>query len=401
MSAFHYQATDAGGRDRRGVLEADSARAARAVLRERGLFVLELDSVNAHSGRRPARRPRIREADLALLTRQWATLLASGLTVEQSLTALIDQAETEPARQLLAGVRAEVLSGHSLSAALESWAHTFPPIYRASVAAGDQSGRLADVLEQLAGYLERRGSLRQKTMQALLYPAIVATVAVLVVVALMTYVVPQVVTVFQQGSQTLPPLTRGLIVLSELLRNWGWLLPPALLGAILAARFALKQEAVRRRWHARLLALPLLGRHLRSLESARLASTLAILCGSGVALLAALEAGRQVLVLLPLRDALARAAEQVREGQSLARALGASRQYPALLLHLIANGEATGRLGEMLDRAARLQQQDVENRSAALTSLLEPALLLVMGGLVLLIVLAVMQPIIEINTMMN
>lgn len=399
MSAFHYRALDLQGHETRGVIEADSSRGARAVLRERGLFPLDVGAVRAHRDGRTQRR--IAEGALALLTRQWATLLASGLTVEQSLTALIDQAESEQVGRLLAGVRAEVMSGMALSAALEAFAVQFPPIYRASVAAGEKSGRLADVLEQLAGYLERRGSLRQKTLQALLYPAIVALVALLVVTGLMTYVVPQVVTVFQQGSQALPPLTRGLIAISDLLRNWGWLLPPMLLALLLAARAALRQPALRRRWHARLLALPLLGRHMRSLEAARLASTLAILCGSGVALLQALDAGRKVLNLMPLQDAVAGAAAQVREGHSLARALGVARQFPPLLLHMIANGEATGRLGEMLDRAARLQQQDVENRITALTSLLEPALLLLMGGLVLLIVLAVMQPIIELNTLMN
>jgi len=401
MSAFHYRAVDLDGRESRGVLEADSGRAARAQLRDRGLFVLDVGSVRERGGRTTRERRRISEAALALLTRQWATLLGSGLTVEHSLTALIDQAESEHIGRMLAGVRAEVMSGMALSAALESFAVHFPPIYRASVAAGEKSGRLADVLEQLAGYLERRGSLRQKTLQALLYPAIVAAVALLVVTGLMTYVVPQVVSVFQQGSQTLPPLTRGLILISDLLRTWGWTLPPTLLGLGLVVHSALRKPALRRRWHARLLALPLLGRHLRSLESARLASTLAILYGSGVALLQALEAGRKVLILMPLQDAIARASEQVREGQSLARALGAARQFPPLLLHMIANGEATGRLGEMLDRAARLQQQDVENRIGALTSLLEPALLLVMGGLVMLIVLAVMQPIIELNTLMN
>lgn len=399
MSAFHYRALDLQGREIQGVLEADSNRSARALLRERGLFPLDVGAVSAH--REGGTRRRIAEGALALLTRQWATLLASGLTVEQSLTALIDQAENQDVGRLLAGVRAEVMSGMALSAALEAFATQFPPIYRASVAAGERSGRLADVLEQLAGYLERRGSLRQKTLQALLYPAIVAAVALLVVIGLMTYVVPQVVTVFQQGSQSLPPLTRGLIAVSDVLRNWGWLLPPMLLGMLLAARAGLRQPALRRRWHARLLALPLLGRHLRNLEAARLASTLAILCGSGVALLQALDAGRKVLSLIPLQEAVAGATEQVREGQSLARALGAARQFPPLLLHMIANGEATGRLGEMLDRAARLQQQDVENRITALTSLLEPALLLLMGGLVLLIVLAVMQPIIELNTLMN
>lgn len=400
MSAFQYRAMDAAGKQTSGVIEADTARAARGLLRERGLFPLEVASVSQDRGSGGARR-RLREADLTLLTRQWATLLVSGLTVERALAALIDQAEGEAQRRLLAGVRSEILAGYSLRAALDRYPHAFPVIYRASVAAGEKSGELATVMNQLADYLERRGNLRAKTLQALLYPLIVAAVGILVVIGLMTYVVPQVVTVFQQGKQALPALTRALIFASDLLREWGWVMLLALGAGGVFARYALRSESVRRRWHAWLLRLPVLGRHLRSLESTRFASTLAILAGSGVPLLSALEAGRQVLVLLPLRDAVAAATEEVREGQSLARALGAGRQFPPLVVHMVANGETTGRLAEMLERAARVQQQEVESRTATLTTVLEPLLLLVMGGLVLFIVLAVMQPIIEINTLLK
>ncbi|MCB1914180.1 MAG: type II secretion system inner membrane protein GspF [Rhodocyclaceae bacterium] len=401
MTAFRYRALDAEGHEASGVVEADTARAARGLLRERGLFPLDVASVAQASGSRFARRRRLSDSDLTLLTRQWSTLLASGLTVEQALAALIEQSETETQRQLLAGVRSEVLAGYSLRAALDRFAHAFPPIYRASVAAGEKSGELPTVMNQLSDYLERATGLRQKTLQALLYPAIVASVALLVVIALMTYVVPQVVTVFQQGKQALPWLTRALIATSDLLRNWGWLILLAGVGGALAARYSLRSDAVRRQWHRRLLALPLIGRHLRTLDATRFGSTLSILAGSGVPLLAALDAGRQVISLLPLQDAVAAAADRVREGQALSRALGASRQFPPLMVHMIANGEATGRLGEMLDRAARLQQQELENRTAALTALLEPLLLLLMGGMVLVIVLAVMQPIIEINTLLK
>ena len=401
MTAFRYRALDADGKQASGVLEADTSRAARGLLRERGLFPLDVASVAHDSAGHKGRRRKLRDADLTLVTRQWSTLLASGLTVEQALAALIEQSETEAQRQLLAGVRSEVLAGYSLRAALDRFPQAFPTIYRASVAAGERSGELPTVMNQLSDYLERRNSLRQKTLQALLYPAIVAAVALLVVIGLMTYVVPQVVTVFQQGKQALPFLTRSLILASDLLRGWGWLMLLAAAGGALMAHLALRAEPVRRQWHARLLRLPLIGRHLRTLDATRFSSTLAILAGSGVPLLSALDAGRQVISLLPLQDAVAEAADKVREGQSLSRALGASRQFPPLLVHMIANGESTGRLGEMLERAARLQQQELENRTATLTSLLEPLLLLLMGGMVLLIVLAVMQPIIEINTLLN
>lgn len=401
MAAFRYRALDAAGTAGQGVVEAESARAARALLRERGLFPLEVASVAATASGGGRRRRRMKDAALALMTRQWATLLAAGLTVEQALAALIEQAEEDGVRQLLAGLRSEVLAGYSLRAALDRYPAAFPAIYRASVAAGEKSGELAQVMNQLADYLEQHGALRQKTLQALLYPAIVAAVALLVVIGLMTYVVPQVVGVFAQTKQALPPLTRALIWVSDFLRDWGWLLLVLLALAGLAAQLALRSPALRRRWEARLLSLPVLGRHLRTLDAARFASTLAILAGSGVPLLAALEAGGRVIARLPLQDAVAAAAARVREGQGLARALGATRAFPPLLIHMVASGETTGRLPEMLTRAARLQQQELESRGAVLASLLEPLLLLVMGGVVLVIVLAVMQPIIEINTLMK
>jgi general secretion pathway protein F len=293
MTAFRYRALDATGKEAAGVLEADTGKAARGLLRERGLYPLEVASV-AHgaAGNKTVRR-KLRDADLTLLTRQWATLLASGLTVEQALAALIEQAETEGTRQLLAGVRSEILAGYSLRAALDRYPQAFSTLYRASVAAGEKSGELAKVMNQLADYLDRSHALRTKTLQALLYPAIVAGVALLVIVGLMTYVVPQVVSVFQQGKQALPLLTRSLILVSTLLREWGWLMVLALAGAFFTGRAALRDTSVRRRWDAWLLGLPVLGRHLRTLDATRFASTLAILAGSGVPLLAALEAGRR------------------------------------------------------------------------------------------------------------
>lgn len=401
MAAFSYLALADDGREMRGVIDADTARAARAVLRERGLHPLEVDSLAAAAPeprrRRWLERRKIGGSALSLLTRQWSSLLAAGLTAEQALAALVDQADTAAVRDTLAAVRGELTAGYSLRAALDRHAASFPPVYRASVAAGEKSGQLPAVMDELADYLDRRDALRRKTLQALIYPLLVAVVALVIITALMIYVVPQVVSVFQGGKQALPWLTRGLILLSGLLRDYGWLLVVLAVGALLASRAALRDATVRRRFHGWLLGLPLIGRHLRTLESARFASTLAMLAASGVPLLAALEAGKQVLTLLPLQDAVDAAIGRVREGVPLSRALADSRRFPALLIHLVASGEQTGRLDQMLKRAALLQQGELENRTALLTSLLEPALLLCMGGFVLLIVLAVMQPIIEIN----
>lgn len=400
MAAFRYRALSPDGREQAGVIEADSGRGARTLLRERGLHPLEVDALSASAAGRAAR-ARLPATELMLLSRQWATLLAAGLTVEQSLGAMIEQSERESTRQLLAGVRAEVLAGHSLHAALDRHAAAFPAIYRASIAAGEQSGELARVMLQLADHLERSGDLRRKTLQALIYPAIVAVVAVLVIASLMIWVVPQVVGVFAQGKQTLPLLTRVMIGTSGFLRDWGWLLLVLVAASGLALAGMLRNESVRRRADRVLLALPLLGRHLRTLDAARFASTLAILVGSGVPLLAALGAGARVVGRLPMRDAIDAATARVREGASLARALGATRAFPPLLVHMVASGEATGRIEALLERAAGLQRQELEVRTATLTSLMEPLLLLVMGGVVLLIVLGVMQPIIEINTLLR
>ncbi|MFA9438268.1 type II secretion system inner membrane protein GspF [Uliginosibacterium sp. sgz301328] len=399
MPAFSYRALDAAGIETSGNLEADNARQARTLLRERGLFPTTLEAVGGGKG--PARHARIRIAELCLITRQFAALLTSGLTVEQALNALSEQADKASTRATLAAVRSEVVAGHSLRAALDRFGNTFPPIYRATVAAGEKSGQLAQVMTQLADYIERQDALRRKTLQALLYPAIVATVAILVVIGLMTYVVPQVVEVFQQGKQALPLLTRVMIFISDFLRSWGWALLVALIAAFAAFRYALRDAAVQRRWDAWLLSLPILGRHLRTLDTARFASTLAILVSSGVPLLSALDAGRQIIGRLPLRDAVGAAADKVREGMGLSRALRQSNAFPPLLIHMISSGEATGELSQMLFRASQLQQTEVENRTALLTTLLEPLLLLFMGGTVLLIVLAVMQPIIEINTLLK
>lgn len=400
MAAYQYRALDTSGRDQKGVIEAESARAARTSLRERGLSPLEVSPI-AVAKSRAAARTRLPPTDLTLTSRQWATLLASGLTLEQSLAALIEQAESENLRRVLAGVRSEIVAGYSLSVALDRFPAAFPTLYRASVAAGEQSGELPQVMLQLADHLEQTSTLRRKTQQALIYPALVATVALVIVTALMVWVVPQVVGVFAQTRQTLPLLTRIMIQISSFLQHWGWLLLIVLSGAGLLFAWGLRLPEFRLRVDRFLLGLPLVGRHLRVLDSTRFASTLSILVSSGVPLLAALDAGAKVVRRIPLRNAVMSAADKVREGVSLSRALTATRSFPPLLLHMIANGEATGRIGPLLDKAARLQQQELESRTATLTSLIEPALLLAMGAIVMVIVLAVMEPIIEINTLLR
>jgi general secretion pathway protein F len=403
VPGFRYQAYNVEGRLHRGVLEADSARQARSLLRDRGLTPhrVEVIAANDPAGGGRFGAIRLSGTELTQLTRQLASLLEAGLTVEQAFNALIEQAEGEKSRQVLAALRGEVLAGNSVARALAAFPGTFPELYRTLVAAGETSGQLPRVLARLADYLEERAQLASRLVLALIYPAIVFVVALAVVGALFIYVVPQVVQVFQHAHQQLPVLTRVLIAFSEFLRaTWiGWLLAAA--GAGIALRLALARPASRAAVHAFLFRLPVLGRVLRHLDAARLAATLSILVGSRVPILQALEAGTGVMTLTPMREALASAARGVREGMPLARALGATGAFPPVMVHLIASGEASGRLDEALERAARTQQNDLATRLAAFAALFEPAMILTMGGLVLFIVMSVLLPIFQLNQLVG
>jgi general secretion pathway protein F len=358
MEAFRYQALDAAGRSVSGVVQADTPRQARTQLREQGLLPAALEKVHV---RQPWARG-LSAAELSLLTRQMATLLDSGLTMEQALAALIEQAEAPLTREVLAGVKAEVMAGASLAAALRSYARSFPEFYCALVHGGEESGALPRVLQHLADYLDARQALRQKTSLALLYPILVGIVAIAIVTGLLVYVVPQVVQVFQQSRQALPLLTRALIGLSEFLRTaWPYLLL-IIVGIAVSAHLLLRHDGPKRRWHALWLRLPWLGPLVRGVDTSRFASTLAILVGGGVPLLSALASGARVMGTIVMREAVERVIERVREGMSLARALGETRAFPALLVHLVASGELSGKLEQMLERAARLETQALERR---------------------------------------
>jgi general secretion pathway protein F len=396
MDSFRYQALDMTGRSVSGVVQADTPRDARAQLRAKGLLP---SSLQENTPRPWARR--VSAAELSLLTRQLATLLESGLTMEQALAALIEEAEAPSIRQLLAGVKAEVMAGASLAVALGSNARSFPEFYRALVQGGEDSGALPTVLAHLADYLDARQALRQKTSLALLYPVLVGVVAIAIVTGLLVYVVPQVVQVFQQSRQALPWLTRALIALSDFLRaTWPYLLL-LVAGITVTAHMALRRSELRRRWHALLLRMPGLGPLVRGVDTSRFASTLAILVAGGVPLLGALASAERVMGNVVMRGAVARAIGRVREGVSLARALGETRTFPPLLVHLVASGELSGKLEQMLERAARLETRALERRLAVFLTLLEPVMILVMGAVVLLIVLAILLPIIQINQLVR
>ncbi|MEP7154551.1 MAG: type II secretion system inner membrane protein GspF [Betaproteobacteria bacterium] len=407
MPGYQYTAYDIDGREQRGVLESDSPRLARALLRERGLFPLEVTLIEAAGAagdggvRNKGARIRLGTTDLARITRQLSTLLGAGLTIEQTFNALVEQAESESERQLLARLRGAVLEGHALGSALSAYPETFSDLYRTLVTAGEASGRLPDVLSRLADYVENQQAMKQKFIVAMIYPAIVMLVCIIVVTGLMIYVVPQVVGVFESTKQVLPLITRIMLGLSKFLKATGVLWLGLGVVAYLAARAALKREAVRRRWHAWQLSLPILGRLIRAQQSSQLAATLSILVGSGVPVLTALGAGVGVVSNLPMRYALERAANAVREGAGLSQSLAQSRQFPPVMVHLIASGEASGRLPQTLATAAYQQQRDVELRTSAIAAIIEPVMILIMGMVVLAIVLATLLPIFELNNLVR
>jgi general secretion pathway protein F len=400
MPSFRFEAADEAGRIEQGLIEADSARAARTSLRARGLIPLAIDDVARRSTTGWQRR-RFSESELALATRQLASLLAARLPLANALAATVEGAENPAVREVFAAVRSDVVAGHRLADALAQFPREFSEVYRATVAAGEETGDLAQVMERLAAYIEERQALRGKVLAAFVYPAVVTTVALAIVLFLMTYVVPQVVEVFRQSRQALPWPTRLMLVLSETLRVAGVWILLGLVAIAFAARRLLARPAVKASWDAFALRLPFVGRMLRAINTARFASTLAILTAAGVPLLRALEAARATITNVLLASAVSDAIASVREGASLARALGGSKVFPPVLIHLAASGEATGELPAMLDRAANNLSREVERRAMLLTTLLDPLLILAMGAVVLGIVLAVLMPIIEINQLVR
>ena len=402
MAAFEYRALDTNGRSRKGVLTGDSPRQIRSQLRGQGLYPVDVQPVAEDSGgRRPAFGQRVSTANLALMTRQLATLVRAGMPLEEALRALGEQVANRRLQSVVAGVRARITEGSSLTEALGEFPGTFPELYRVMVEAGEASGRLEEVLDRLADHTEERQAMRQKLGVAMIYPILVTLVALLVVIALLTYVVPEVVRVFESTGQDLPLLTRGLIATSDFLRANGVLLAGGVAGLAALAAYLLRRPAIRYRWDRLLLNLPLVGGFARTLNAARVARTLAILTDSGVPLLEALSIGGRVVPNRPMRQAVEEAAVSVREGGRLHAALGQSGHFPPLLVHMLSAGEESGELEKMLERAASHQERELESAVSAATSLMEPLLILVMGGVVLVIVLAILLPIFEMNQLVG
>jgi general secretion pathway protein F len=407
MGAFEYVAVDGTGRERKGVIEGDTPKHVRQLLREQGLLPVAVEEVveQKESGRRTPLSLRFQRglsaADLALVTRQLATLVKSGLPLEEALLAVSQQTDKPRVRSIVLGVRSKVMEGHTLADGLADFPGSFPEIYRATVAASEQSGHLDAVLERLADYTDNRQQLRSRTLSAMLYPVLLFTVCVAIVFFLLVSVVPKVVEVFRTSEAQLPLLTQLLITGSDFMRDFGVYVIILVAGAFFLFNRWLRVESNRRRWHAFLLRMPLVGKVVRGSNTARFARTLSTLTASTVPVLEALRISSEVVTNLPMKAAVEEAAVRVREGAPIGRSLGTGRVFPPMMIHLISSGETSGELDTMLERAAVHQERELDSILQAVVGLLGPLMILVMGGLVLLIVLAMLLPIFELNQLVK
>ncbi|WP_444931153.1 type II secretion system inner membrane protein GspF [Microbulbifer sp. SSSA002] len=401
MAAFEYTALAASGRKSRGTLEADSARSARQQLRAKGMVPLEVSAATEKEEKGGASflsgSPGLSVKNLALLTRQMSTLLRAGIPLEETLGAIANQTRNQKIKRVVLAVRGKILEGHSFALALGSFPRAFPKLYRATVEAGEHSGHLDAVLDRLGDYTEGQQQFRQKVQLALIYPVVLVFICVLVVTGLMVYVVPDVIEVFTGTGQVLPLATRILVSMSDFIAAWGWLVPPAIGALIFGIVMMLRRPAIRYRFHHRLLELPLIGWMMRGTQSARYVGTLAILTGSSVPLVQAMGIAGGVMTNTFLKDRLDAAQKSVREGGSLRKALEDVGYFPPMMIYMIASGESSGTLDEMLQRAADSQEQDLQGAVTAFVSIFEPLMLLIMAAIVLFIVMAIMMPILSMN----
>jgi len=409
MAAFEYVALDVRGKEKKGVLEADTARMARSQLRQQELTPLQVDETTVRtkatgktsSKSTPSYRGGIKTNDLALFTRQVATLSGAGTPLDEALSAVSRQTEKPKIQSLILSVRAKVVEGHTFASALKDYPKVFPEIYQSTVAAGEQSGHLDAVLERLADYTEDRQEANATIKKALIYPSMLVFASILIVSFLLAYVVPQVVTVFEGMNQELPGLTVALLSASAFVREWGLLVAAIGIALFFAFRYAMRGEAFKTKVHAFMLKIPVIKKLIRSHNTAQFARTLSILSASGVPVLEALDISSQVITSRPMRAAVKTAAGQVREGSTMGYALEKTGYFPPMMLHLVASGDASGKLDTMLEKAATHQERELNSAMSIFLGLFEPVVILLMGGIVLAIVLGILLPIFEMNQLVG
>lgn len=402
MGAFEFVALDKSGKESKGLLEGDTAKHVRQILRERHLLPVSVTEVAKKESRRQRNfslRRGLSAAELALLTRQLATLSQAGLPLEEALLAVSQQNENPRAQSILLGVRSRVMEGHALADGLADFPQAFPELYRATVAAGEQSGHLDAVLERLAEFTETRQVLQQHVRNALIYPISLLITAAAIISFMLAYVVPKVVYVFENYDQQLPLLTRIMIGASDFIRDHWATMIFAIVAVVFGIRQLLKKDGPKRKYHQLLLRVPVVNKLTRGINTARFTQTLSILAGSGVPILESLRIAAQVVVNIPMREAVEEASLRIREGAMISRSLATSRLFPPMTTHLISSGEASGRLEDMLARAAVNQEREVDGLIATLLGIMQPLLVIIMAIVVLLIVLAILLPIFEINSL--
>lgn len=405
MSAFEYTALDQKGREAKGVIEGDSARLVRQQLREKDLVPLNVTEIKKQKTKEKSTsfsfHQNISTTELALMTRQLATLSRSGIPLDEATATVARQSIKPKVKKLLLGVRAKIIEGHTLADGLRDYPHIFSEMYCATVAAGEQSGHLDIVLERLADYTEQRQQLQQRLKLALIYPIILTVMSILVVSGLLAYVVPEVVKVFSDTGQQLPFLTVALIAVSDFMQEWFIYLLLAMLASFVGFRKLMEQPVFKKRYHQFLLKIPVLGNLVLGANSAQFSRTFSILAASGVPILDAMRIAVKVMDNIPMREAVESASQQVSEGSSLSKTLEQSGYFNPMLINLIASGEATGQLEQMLERASINQERELETTMAMLMGLLEPLLIVAMGGVVLIIVLAILLPVLDLNQLVK
>ena len=404
MGAFEYTALDTGGKERKGILEGDTPRHIRQLLRDKQLLPVTVNEVAQKESKRQRSfsvTRRVSTGDLSLFTRQLATLVRAGLPLEESLLAVSQQTEKARVQSIILGVRAKVMEGHPLADGLGDFPRVFPEIYRSTVAAGEQSGKLDMILERLADYVEGREQMRQKILAAMLYPIVLSVMCFAIVCGLMVYVVPKVVAVFESAKGKLPLITQMLIATSDFIRAYGIYMAIGAIAAAFLFKRWLKNPANLRVWHRSQLRMPMVGKLSRGFNTARFTRTFSILSASSVPVLEALRISGEVVTNLPMRDAVAEAAARVREGAPIGRSLGVSKLFPPMTIHLISSGESSGELENMLERAAIAQERELDGLLAGMVGLLGPMLIVGMGGFVMGIVFAMLLPIFEMNNLIK
>ncbi|MFW5427552.1 MAG: type II secretion system inner membrane protein GspF [Methylophagaceae bacterium] len=404
MPAFEYIALNAKGKEETGILDGDNAKQVRQLLRDSNLTPLEINQVEKSENgdkNKPKRAGRVKAADLALLTRQLATLVQSGSPLEEALATTAKQTEKRNIRHILTAVRTRVVEGYSLADGLKTYPTVFPAMYRATIAAGEQSGHLDAVLERMADYTESRQETQTRIANAMFYPVILTIVSIAIVAGLLGFIVPKIIAVFDNMGQELPPMTRGLIIVSDFVRDYGLYIGAVLVVLYIIFKQAIKMPKWRYIYHSFLLKLPMIKKMVRGINTARFARTLSILASSGVPILDAMSISAKVVQNLPMRQAIETAAHKVREGKAINRALDQAGYFPPMTVHLIASGESSGRLDEMLERAAIQQERETDSMLTNMLGLFEPILILVMGGVVLLIVLSILLPILNLNQLVQ